>query len=191
MRIEISKLHHRLETTMIYVTHDQVEAMTMGDKIVVLKDGEIQQVDSPLNLYNNPVNTFVAGFIGSPSMNFFKGALVKSDTLNFVTSGLQITLNDIQRSKLEKLNTSKEIILGIRPEHIFTNGDHGSGNAVSAEIEVLEPMGIETVAYLKSGQTTFTIRDRQNKNYKPGQKIDIQFNLNKIHLFDPISESVI
>jgi len=117
MRIEISRLHKKLKTTMIYVTHDQVEAMTMGERIVVLKDGNVQQVDSPLNLYNHPENVFTAGFIGSPAMNFFEGSIVNNGEFSFQSEDIKISLDSSFKDKLSDYS-DKKILLGIRPEHL-------------------------------------------------------------------------
>jgi len=191
MRIEISKLHRRLETTMIYVTHDQVEAMTMGDKIVVLKDGVIQQVDSPLNLYNKPSNVFVAGFIGSPAMNFFRGELTRNGSMKFSSKNLEFDFSKEIEGKLKNYNQT-EITLGVRPEHIQPiNKETSDFPKFEAEVEVIEPMGIETVAYLRIGEMAFTIRSQENDLMKVGSTISLSINPEKIHFFDPSNEKSI
>jgi len=191
MRIEISKLHRRLETTMIYVTHDQVEAMTMGDKIVVLKDGLIQQVDSPLNLYERPANIFVAGFIGSPAMNFFRGELTKNGQLRFKCPDFEIDLNTSHEARL-KNSTSKEVILGIRPEHLLlADREQAPFPLVDADVEVIEHMGIETFVYLKKGQSSLTMRSPYSEDFKIGSPVRLKFDLNRLHLFDVNSEQAL
>ncbi|MBO5958578.1 MAG: sn-glycerol-3-phosphate ABC transporter ATP-binding protein UgpC, partial [Lentisphaeria bacterium] len=150
MRAEISKLHTRLETTMIYVTHDQIEAMTMGDRICVMKDGVIQQVDTPLNIYDNPVNVFVAGFIGTPPMNIFPVRLEDRDGKLFFEAGaLSVPMLPDWRSKLEPY-AGKSIIFGVRPEDIGSEQAEifGSAATIRAKVEVMEPMGAETYLYL-------------------------------------------
>ncbi|MFC1726234.1 ABC transporter ATP-binding protein [candidate division KSB1 bacterium] len=187
MRTEISKLHSKLETTMIYVTHDQVEAMTMGDKIVVMKDGKICQTDSPLNLYDKPSNLFVASFIGSPSMNFFDGKIVKNNGLNF--SVLDKILFQIPEKYYNSLNKyiDKPIIMGVRPEHIM-EVDKETENSFSCDVEVVEPMGNETFLYLKLGEKSFVSRFNTDKIYRYGQKSLLRFDLERSHFFDPVSE---
>ncbi|RLD10265.1 glycerol-3-phosphate ABC transporter ATP-binding protein [candidate division KSB1 bacterium] len=192
MRIEINKLHKRLRTTMIYVTHDQVEAMTMGDRIVVLKDGVIQQVDSPLNLYNRPVNLFVAGFIGSPAMNFIRGNLQRNGTLQFKTPDFQINLTPAHEQLLKSYQKS-EVILGIRPEHfeLYEQKLHNTYPTLDAEIEVVEPMGAETYAYLKAGKTSLSARFQSSEAIESGKKVKLALVPEKIHFFDPETERAI
>ncbi len=192
MRIEINKLHKRLKTTMIYVTHDQVEAMTMGDRIVVLKDGVIQQVAPPLELYNNPVNLFVAGFIGSPAMNFLTGTLQRNGALIFSTADFKLTLPQIWQKKLKDYN-KREVILGIRPEHfsLYDQNQHTDYPTLQAEIEVVEPMGSETFAYLKAGQTSITARFQPSEAVRINNKVTLALEPDKLHFFDPESEKAI
>ncbi len=192
MRIEISKLHQKLETTMIYVTHDQIEAMTMGDRIVVLKDGIIQQVATPLELYNNPQNLFVAGFIGSPAMNFFKGRLQRNGKLKFKTPDFEFDLNEQLKNRL-KSYPKDEIILGIRPEHFKINSKNEDHDwpSLKAEIEVIEPMGAETYAYLKCGRTMLNARFQPSEEIRVGNTLDLTLIADKIHFFDPETEKVI
>ncbi len=189
MRIEINKLHKRLRTTMIYVTHDQVEAMTMGDRIVVLKDGIIQQVASPLELYNRPVNLFVAGFIGSPAMNFMRGALQRNGSLKFKTADFEIALTAEHEAQLKSFSRS-EVILGIRPEHfeIFKPELHQGMPTLKADIEVIEPMGAETYAYLKIGNTDFSARFQPSAAIQVGKTVKLALVPDKMHFFDPETE---
>jgi multiple sugar transport system ATP-binding protein len=194
MRTEISKLHQKLDATMIYVTHDQVEAMTMGDRIVVLKDGYIQQIDSPLNLYNAPVNKFVASFIGSPAMNFVTGRIVRSDGLRFVSVDATITVPlSEQRARGLSTDGSKEVFLGIRPEDIYISSD-GEGRRRSvgrAMLDVVEPMGNEIVFYATAGQTNLVARIAPAGLPEAGQEIELFFDAEKLHFFEADSEEAI
>ena len=196
MRTELSKLHARLGVTMIYVTHDQVEAMTMGDRICVMKDGHIMQVAEPLDLYNSPENIFVAGFIGSPPMNFFRGRLIEDEGGACFTErnedgpSVRLTLS----SRLADLADSylgKEIVLGIRPEDI-ADADFVSGGSRqscgTARVEVCEPMGAETFLYLNSGGHDFIAKVQAGERYAVGQDVKLSFNVDKTHLFDPETE---
>ncbi len=186
MRTEISKLHSRLESTMIYVTHDQVEAMTMGDRIVVLRDGEIQQIDTPLNLYNNPENMFVAGFIGSPSMNFIEGKIVKNGRLVFKNEEMT---SSVPESALEKLAAyvDSQVIMGIRPEHIRclqNGGSYPTGDAIQSQIEVIEPMGNEMFLYARIGRHAVTARVAPAEHLQAGQNCLLTLEIDKTHFFD-------
>ena len=185
MRTEISKLHKNLSATMIYVTHDQTEAMTMGDKIVILKDGEIQQIGIPMELYNNPLNKFVAGFIGSPAMNFINGKLAKSDKLFFVIDKLneKIELDEMHYKRLQPY-LDKEIIIGIRPEDVLLSTEKSLAEEISVKIEVVEPMGNETLLYFTLQDTQMIARGNPNQYYKAGSVYSMHFNKSKIHFFD-------
>ncbi|MBW8782678.1 MAG: sn-glycerol-3-phosphate ABC transporter ATP-binding protein UgpC [Verrucomicrobia bacterium] len=196
-RTEISKLHARLEATMIYVTHDQVEAMTMGDRICVMKDGAIMQVASPLELYNQPENMFVAGFIGSPPMNFFRGTLraAGGDLLQFVETNDQaspvvITLDE-RLSALGAAYVGRSIVFGIRPEDAqdtLTVSHPAPERTLEVKVEVSEPMGAETFLYLNTGATAFIARVRPTDRFTPGQTVKVTLRLDNAHLFDPVSE---
>lgn len=196
MRAEISKLHHRLATTFIYVTHDQTEAMTLGTRIVVLKDGIIQQVDTPQNLYNKPDNLFVAGFIGSPQMNFIESKVVKSgNDIGLSFGEYKIKLPEA-KSKLivEGGYVGKDVILGIRPEdihaeEIFLNSSQES--IVQASVEVKELLGAEINLYLIVAGQNATARVNSRYDTKVGDKIKVVFDVNRIHVFDKSTESVI
>jgi len=196
-RTDISKLHARLGATMIYVTHDQAEAMTMGDRICVLKDGRIQQVAAPLDLYNRPDNLFVAGFIGSPPMNFFNGAVQKAgDSLCFVAGGatgasLRISLNADMARRVSS-HIGKPIVLGIRPEDVSTTSATPFPPQWNAEarVDVAEHMGSETLLYLTTGDTAFIARMRPTEHYSSGQKLTVTFDPDKIHFFDAVTEQV-
>jgi multiple sugar transport system ATP-binding protein len=192
-RTEISKLHARLGVTMIYVTHDQVEAMTMGDRICVMKDGHIMQVAAPLDLYNRPANLFVAGFIGSPPMNFFHGALQRTgagisfternDHAQQITFQLSEPLAGVAGPHL-----GKPIVFGIRPEDVHLAPETDNRATFAATVEVAEPMGAETYLYLTSGATSFIARVPPTRDFAVGQQVRLRFDLAKAHLFDPTSE---
>jgi len=183
MRTEISKLHSRLESTMVYVTHDQIEAMTMGDKIVVLKDGLVQQIDSPLNLYNNPHNKFVAGFIGSPAMNFINGKIEKNGRYTFISDSINVPIPEDKAHKLASYE-NKSVTLGIRPEHIQYSMEPNDTASIPATIEVIEPMGNETVLYVKAGKNELTARILPQSDLRVGTECQLSINLQKIHFFD-------
>ena len=183
MRAEISKLHKRLDTTIIYVTHDQVEAMTMGDRITVLHEGLIQQVDTPLNLYDHPKNLFVAGFIGSPAMNFINGKIVEENGLKYVTTGIKIPIPEKQKKKMKEY-AGKEVIMGIRPENLYLKKD----GDIKAFIEVIEPMGNEIILYGVIEEIKFTIRTEIREDYKPGDKISLAIREDFIQFFNVETE---
>jgi multiple sugar transport system ATP-binding protein len=193
MRTEISKLHTRLQTTMIYVTHDQVEAMTMGDRIVVMKDGRIQQVAPPLEIYNLPANAFVAGFIGSPPMNFMEGTLIQKDGHLYFseardgkpgTSLLQLEENQVEKCAPYQ---GKPILFGIRPEdlqdRLYTTGTDDNVHAFAASVEVVEPMGAETFLYLTTGQHNIIVRGQGQLKTEVNQKIELVANMKRAHFF--------
>ena len=195
MRAEISKLHERLQTTMIYVTHDQVEAMTMGDRICVMNEGEIMQIDEPLNLYNRPTNLFVAGFIGSPSMNLFKGTIVSKDgrllfeEANENGSGFAIALDGPLAEKTKGLN-GRAVVLGIRPEDtsILEEGDASAEYSIVAKTELSEPMGAETLVYLNTGGHDIVVKERNREKLPNGLEVIVALDPRKIHLFDQETE---
>jgi multiple sugar transport system ATP-binding protein len=192
MRAEISKLHKRLEATMVYVTHDQVEAMTMGDRIVVMRDAEIQQIDAPLKLYNEPANQFVAGFIGSPSMNFVGGKLVSDGgQLVFDEGKMKIPLSASQSEKLSSY-VGSEVLWGIRPEDIYdpnTIGRDVRTVEIEARVEVVEPMGNEVFLNLTSGNTAFVARVDPLSMPQVDQEIKLAVDVEKSHFFDVDSDS--
>ncbi|MFK7847369.1 MAG: ABC transporter ATP-binding protein [Rhodothermales bacterium] len=195
MRTEISKLHQRLESTMVYVTHDQVEAMTMGDRIVVMKDGLIQQIDSPLNLYDKPANKFVAGFIGSPSMNFMHGMIQNEGALLFCEKGGGIKIKP-GSSHTESLREyiNKDIVLGFRPEAIYVSGDQAAGNDIeelSLTLDVLEPMGNEIFVYASSQTHEVVARVVPQQLPEPGNPVSLSLDMSKLHFFDAESGNAI
>ncbi len=191
MRTELSKLHTRLDTTMIYVTHDQTEAMTMGDRIAVMNEGVIQQVDVPIELYNKPINKFVASFIGSPPMNFFEGMIIKKeDDLFFKSEDISFKIPGISIEKLESYQ-DKLITLGVRPENIGFYDDNDNITSIQASVEVVEPMGVETYIYMYSGTHLFIARMESHKKIVVGDTIDLKILVDKVHFFDKVTELLI
>ena len=215
MRTEITKLHNRLATTFIYVTHDQVEAMTMGTRIVVMKDGFMQQVDTPINLYDYPINQFVAGFIGTPQMNFFTGKLTGTKDKVFIEFGLEKI--ELPKSKIELivnlekyLNTDKEIIFGIRPEDLHDSKDMveaGKNPVIDVKVDVVEALGAETLLYCKTrseyegvdANTKSIVDDVSNliakvdarSTTKIGDITKIAIDISRCHMFDKDTEVTI
>ena len=190
MRTEISKLHQHLESTMIYVTHDQTEAMTMGDRICVMKDGVVQQVAAPIDLYDHPCNKFVAGFIGTPPMNFFDGMIVHKDgKLMFVEPGFQFEVPAEWKEKIAPY-ADKKMTFGVRPEDIGTKqAEEAPGMPrVTARVEVIEPMGSETFVYLNTGENTFIARVDPHRQVKVGEQVSFAVLLPNAHLFDGETE---
>jgi multiple sugar transport system ATP-binding protein len=188
MRIELKKLHERLLATVIYVTHDQVEAMTMGDRIVVMKDGIVQQVGSPLEIYNHPANQFVAGFIGSPAMNFVPCRLIEENSRYHIDTGdYRIAFPDFLAAKLSAVKGG-EFIFGIRPEHFqdkpAENGHSSDLPVFKATINVIETLGKETFLDLSTGQHSLTALLDADIEAKTHQEIELVPNMDKIHLFD-------
>ena len=187
-RTEISKLHQRLQTTFIYVTHDQVEAMTMATRIAVMNKGLLQQLDSPQNLYDKPANLFVAGFIGSPSMNFFPAKIHKDGSALFVDAGdFTIKVPDSKVS-LYAPHAGKEIILGIRPEDIHNPMFAPPGIIVSpveAKVEVTELMGNEIFLYLVTGKNSYVARVDPRTRFQMGDTVQLVFNAENLQIFDP------
>ena len=193
MRAEISKLHTRLETTMIYVTHDQVEAMTMADRMVIMKDGLIQQCDEPLKVYDRPANIFVAGFIGTPPMNCFHGKLVKEgEQLVFKGDGVSVPMIDEWTTELEPL-TDKSVVFGIRPEDLGSEEAENNPTSpkITAKIEVVEPMGSETYLYLAIGDHSFIARVDSHRAVHVGDEIQLAISMKKAHVFDSESENIV
>jgi multiple sugar transport system ATP-binding protein len=196
MRIEISKLHQRLETTIIYVTHDQTEAMTLGTRIVVMKDGLIQQVDTPQNLYDRPQNLFVAGFMGSPQMNFIEAKAVQSGNDVILAFGSHsIKLPEAKAKKvIDGGYIDKTVVLGIRPEDVkdeeaFINSSPES--TLEATVRVYELLGAEVFLYFTVDQFEITARVNPRTTARPGDTIKIALDLTKVHVFDKETEKVI
>lgn len=194
MRTEISRLHKQLEATMIYVTHDQIEAMSMGDRIVVMKDGLVQQVDAPLTIYNKPANRFVAGFIGSPTMNFVEGTMSVNGTSHFTHHSGQFTLPLATPSSHpgESL-AGREVTLGIRPEHIAAKPAGASAHPISVNIDITEPVGNEIFVYFKIGTAPEQYVSRIASDIQPpsGSAFQLYVDTSKIHLFDRSSGNAI
>ena len=194
MRTEIHKLHNRLKTTMIYVTHDQVEAMTLGDRVAVMKDGVIHQCDNPMNIYDNPTNKFVAGFIGSPPMNFMNGIIRKKNGKLFFDEGsMQL---GILNKMMEKLTPyiDKEIIFGIRPENIYDKlfvTEAEPENTISVVVDVVEPMGSEVHLYLNTEKHSFVARVTSRSTPEIFKKLNVVFDMTKVHFFDKETERTI
>jgi multiple sugar transport system ATP-binding protein len=196
MRIEISKLYNELNTTFIYVTHDQTEAMTLGTRIVVMKDGVIQQVASPNEIYNHPVNLFVAGFIGSPQMNMTYGQNSVKDGKNFVK--IFDKLVEIPKDKSNILKEKKaeeiEVIVGIRPENILHTEEELANPEVvtfTGQVELKENLGAETYIHIKKDNANFIIKSRAGVDCKLGDEIKFGINPNKMHLFDKEEQNTI
>lgn len=191
MRAEIVKLHHQLQNTMIYVTHDQVEAMTMADKIVVMKDGIIHQIAAPLEVYNNPANIFVAGFIGSPAINMVDGIIIRKDGSLAFDSGDFICM--LAPQQLEPLASyeNKAVVMGIRPEDIYDarfNSMADSPQSFMTLCDLVEPLGNEYHVQLKTTKYNFTARFDPKELPKVGQQLEITLDMFKAHFFDPTSE---
>jgi multiple sugar transport system ATP-binding protein len=187
-RTEISRLHAQLDATMIYVTHDQVEAMTMGSRICVMKDGEIMQVAEPLELYNQPADLYVASFIGSPPMNLFTGRIVAAETgwtfeeQNASSDAIRVTLPDPLHA-IAANRGDQPTVLGIRPEDI-TEVPTDTAAAITINLDIAEPMGAETYLYLNTGSTSFIARVAPTTTHRPGDQVSLKFESNKMHLFD-------
>ncbi|MDQ1257003.1 MAG: sn-glycerol-3-phosphate transporter ATP-binding protein UgpC, partial [Candidatus Hydrogenedentes bacterium] len=195
MRAEISRLHTQLQSTMIYVTHDQIEAMTMGDRIVVMLDGLIQQVASPLVLYHSPVNKFVAGFIGSPPMNMLPGVLSgENGTLRFRddANALDLTIAPRHKDKLAGY-AGKKITIGIRPEDLHDNPSQTPipGKSLKANVDVVEPMGAEVYLYLGVGGHQVTARIKSEEEPPVNQAHVLDVDMEKVHFFDAATELTI
>jgi multiple sugar transport system ATP-binding protein len=193
-RAEIKKLHARLQTTTIYVTHDQVEAMTMGDRIVVMKDGVVQQVDSPLNLYEKPANLFVAGFIGSPAMNFIEAKLAKQDGQIFMDGG--VFRAGVPQEYVSQLSAwaGRAVIFGIRPEDIHDRALRAGGKdeaALRAAVDVHEPLGSDIILYLTAGEHSIVARVDARSQARMGQNTEVVLDMKKMHVFNPDTHEAI
>jgi multiple sugar transport system ATP-binding protein len=203
MRAEISKLHKQLEATMIYVTHDQVEAMTMGERIAVMNRGVIQQVGEPMSVYNQPANLFVAGFIGSPQMNFFDALVVQKEGALFVEEQghgngaiagprFSARLEEELASRLREY-VGKKVVFGIRPEKMRNRAENmvSNGEYIEAVVEVVEPVGAETFLYLARGKQSLATRVSAGEHAKVKEKLALTFDLTKARFFDPATGKVI
>lgn len=189
MRAEIAKLHQRLATTMIYVTHDQTEAMTMGSKIVLMKDGVVQQIDTPLRMYNHPANLFVAGFIGTPAMNFFEGRLETEPVLTFVEndSPIRLPVDEKHRAALAPA-AGKKVVMGLRPEHIRRAGGPAGKDATRVRVtaDLVEPLGNEILLYFTTHATgkQRVARLSPTEDLVAGQSYELEFDMSQAHYFD-------
>ena len=194
MRMELQKLHNRLQSTMIYVTHDQVEALTLGDRIVVMKDGVIQQIADPVSLYESPANKFVAGFIGSPPSNFLSGKIIpKNGDLYFVNGGVRLKILKQHSGKLASF-INRSITLGIRPEDIYDKLFAQAASedfTITATVELAEPMGSEIYLYFSAGSNNFIVRVSNQDTAQISQDVQLVFDMSKAHFFDPETEKAI
>ena len=193
-RTEITKLHQRLATTFIYVTHDQVEAMTMASRIAVMNFGVLQQLDTPQNLYDRPDNLFVAGFIGSPAMNFFDGKLVNKNSKMFVECGTFEVQIPEERADVYAAHEGKSVIFGLRPEDVYDPKYEAPdiiGYPVEGSVEVTELMGNEIFVFLKSGNHDYVARIDPRTNFRMGDKVKVTFNMGNMHIFDKETEQAI
>ena len=196
MRIEISKLHQRLESTIIYVTHDQTEALTLGTRIVVMKDGVMQQVATPIDLYTKPCNLFVAGFIGSPQMNFIDAQVVQDgDAVKLAFRSYEVTLPESKAEKLiEGGYIGKEVVMGIRPEDIKDEEIFiaaATDNVLEATVKVYEMLGAEVFLYFEVEGIDLTVRVNPRTTARPGDTVQIALDVSKIHVFDKDTEQTI
>jgi multiple sugar transport system ATP-binding protein len=195
MRAELIKLHKRLAATMVYVTHDQTEAMSMGDRLIVLKDGVVQQIGAPLEIYDNPANQFVAGFIGSPPMNFINCSLTEREDELWLTSGhLRVRLPAERAAALAGRGAAREVILGIRPEDIFERRFYDGpldGNKATARVEFLEPLGSEVLATCSLAGREFVVRLSPRTEARSDEPLDLVFDMGRVKLFDPAAGGTI
>jgi multiple sugar transport system ATP-binding protein len=193
-RTEITKLHQRLQTTFIYVTHDQTEAMTMATRIAVMNFGVLQQLDTPQTLYDRPDNLFVAGFIGSPAMNFFDGKLIKGDGKMFVECQAFTIKIPEDRADVYFPHAGKSVIFGLRPEDIYDPKFEAAdiiGETVEGTVEVTELMGNEIFVFLKTGEYDYVARIDPRTNFKMGDKVRLTFNMGNMHIYDKETEKAI
>ena len=193
MRVELAKLHKKLGKTIIYVTHDQIEAMTLADKIVIINKGEVMQEGESLEIYNYPVNLFVADFIGSPSMNLLDVMLVgEGDNLYARGNGFKLMIPESRKGRYAKY-TNKKVVFGIRPQHVNESGRDGdiSGQRLEAVIEVVEPLGTEIILSAKCGEDSLTASVDTQAKVKVDMPLEFQIDMNQMHLFDKETQKVI
>jgi len=183
-RMEIARLHRRLHATMVYVTHDQIEAMTLGQRIVVFRNGEIQQIDTPMNLYTKPRNIFVAGFLGSPAMNFFRGTLRRDGGLALAADGLRLPLPDAPELAAAG---EREIVVGIRPEDFKLQAGAGA-QTLQAQLEVIEPVGNEVFLHLRAGHAEIVVRTPPVQLPDAGATVTLGYATAALHAFDAATE---
>ena len=185
MRVEIARLHRQLKATMVYVTHDQIEAMTLGQRIVVLDGGVIQQIDTPMNLYDKPANLFVAGFVGSPAMNLLHGTLQRQDGWKLVTAQGDIVLGEPPQASAWEPWCDRAVVLGVRPEHLQPQPSGAA--ALTAQLEVLEPVGNEVFLNLRHGSQPLVSRVAPQALPEPGNAVPLGLARERLHLFDAAS----
>ena len=186
LRVEIKRLHQNLKNTMIYVTHDQIEALTLADRIAIMRNGVIQQLDDPMTIYNQPKNLYVAGFIGSPAMNFFKGEIVSSNGKQvFVCNGVEFSLDGYRATS--GLTVGQKVVLGVRPEH-FVDETRDSGEFHDAVVDIEEPMGADNLLWLKHVGHVLSVRIAGNRRYQPGSHVRLSFDMSLASIFDQESE---
>ena len=186
LRVEIKRLHQSLKNTMIYVTHDQIEALTLADRIAIMKSGIIQQLADPTTIYNKPRNLFVAGFIGSPSMNFLRGELASAGGKTvFVSNGVTFSLDGYQTEAA--LQPGRKVVLGVRPEHIKVNENIGA-EVHEATVDIEEPMGADNLLWLKHAGHTMSVRIAGARRFSPGTPVKLSFDMSLASLFDAESE---
>jgi multiple sugar transport system ATP-binding protein len=184
-RVEIAKLHRHLDATMIYVTHDQIEAMTLGHRIVVMRSGEIQQIDTPMRLYERPVNLFVAGFLGSPAMNFFRGRIIADDGLALDLGSAKLALGE---GAVELAKVGAELIVGLRPEDLTLASERVAGPLLKARLDLAEPVGNEIFLNMRAGEHNVVARVPPQTVPQIGTELQLSFRPDRMHLFDPASE---
>ncbi|MBB3607707.1 ABC transporter ATP-binding protein [Rhizobium sp. BK602] len=186
LRVEIKRLHQSLKNTMIYVTHDQIEALTLADRIAIMKSGIIQQLDDPTTIYNKPRNLFVAGFIGSPSMNFLRGELVNREgKIVFATNDVLFSLDGYEAG--ERLEAGRKVVLGVRPEHIKVNEGLGA-ETHDATVDIEEPMGADNLLWLNHAGHTMSVRINGARRFGPGSRLKLGFDMTLASLFDAQTE---
>ncbi|MCX7806365.1 MAG: ATP-binding cassette domain-containing protein, partial [Planctomycetota bacterium] len=187
MRVELKRLHARLQSTMIYVTHDQVEAMTLGERIVVMDGGRIQQVDEPIELYGEPANEFVAGFIGTPPMNFFPGTIEQAAAgLVFTDGHARIAIPAVIEPAVREA-VGRQVKLGVRPENVYDRAFVGApppGSTMEARVEVVEALGNEKLVYLSTPRSRFICKMEAHQKVGAGAELEVVLDLNRIHIFD-------
>jgi multiple sugar transport system ATP-binding protein len=186
LRVEIKRLHHSLKNTMIYVTHDQIEALTLADRIAIMKDGIIQQLDDPMTIYNRPKSLFVAGFIGSPAMNFLRGEIKADDAGPVIeTGGQRIPLDGYKAAG--PVAPGRKVVLGVRPEHIQVD-DPKALRSYDATVDIEEPMGADNLLWLKCAGINMSVRIAGARRYPPGSQVKLSFDMTLASLFDAATE---
>jgi multiple sugar transport system ATP-binding protein len=187
LRVEIKRLHQSLKNTMIYVTHDQIEALTLADRIAIMKSGVIQQLADPNTIYNAPRNMFVAGFIGSPSMNFLRGEIAeRGGKPVFLVNGVDVSLDGYRAS--EALQPGRKVVLGVRPEHVKVNEEVAGAETHQATVDIEEPMGADNLLWLKHAGHTMSVRVAGARRFAPGTAVKLSFDMGLASLFDAGTE---